>query len=191
MFELCDLPAAAMSQPGVCLPEGYTFREAAPDDLPACADLSQSPLEEYRRRSEGGDQCFTTFRDGQVVNLNWLHFGPCYVCGLGLLVDAQPSECYLYNVFTDPAQRGKGLYKTTQRMLISMLARRGIDRVRQVVTVENLVPQLALPKLGYNLTQRIRHRCIGGIKVTTVREAAGAVASRRVFWRTPKGVFRI
>jgi len=191
VFELRDLAAAARSQAGVCLPNGYSFRLAAPEELSACALLAETPLEEYLRRCREGDQCYATYWRGEPVNLNWLHFGSCYVYGLGLWIEAQPSECYLYNVLTEPGHRGKGLYKNTQRILIEMLAERGITRVRQVVAVDNTVPQAALPKLGYQWTQAIRHKCIGGLKITTVLDAAGAVASRRVFWRTPKGVFRI
>lgn len=191
VFELCDLAEVARSQPGVSLPEGCSFRQATPEELPACAELARTPLEEYRRRYRDGDECHAIFWGGEPVNLNWLHFGSCYVYGLGLLIQAEPSECYLYNVFTDPGHRGKGLYKTTQRMLIEWLAGRGITRVRQVVASDNAVPQLALPKLGYRLTQDILHKCIGGLKITTVRNVAAAVASRRLFWRTPKGIFRI
>jgi ribosomal protein S18 acetylase RimI-like enzyme len=191
VFELRDLAMVARSQAGVCLPMEYTFRQATPEELPACAELADTPLDEYRRRCHDGDQCYVTFCGEEPVNLNWLHFGPCYVYGLGLLIEAGPSECYLYNVLTHPRQRGKGLYKNTQRILIETLASRGIARVRQVVAVDNIVPQLALPKLGYELTQVIRHRCIGGLKITTILDAGGAVASRRLFWRTPAGVFRI
>ncbi len=182
---------AARSQAGVCLPKEYAFRQATPEELPACAELAETPLDEYRRRCQEGDQCYVTFSGGEPVNLNWLHFGPCYVYGLGLQIEARPSECYLYNVLTDPPHRGRGLYKNTQRILIETLASRGITRVRQVVAVDNTVPQLALPKLGYELTQVIRHRCIGGLKITTILDAGGAAASRRLSWRTPVGVFRI
>jgi len=191
VFELRDLAGIAQSQAGVCLPEGYSFRQATLEELPACAELAETPLDEYRRRCRGGDQCYGTFWDGEPVNLSWLHFGSCYVYGLGLLIEAQPSECYLYNVLTDPGHRGRGLYKNTQRILIEMLASRGITRVRQVVAIDNTVPQIALPKLGYELNQVIRHKCIGGLKITTILDAAGAVASRRLFWWAPVGVFRI
>jgi len=191
LFELCDLAEVARSQTDVCLAEGYVIRQTTPEELPVCAELAGAAIAEYRRRCRSGDQCYVTFRNAEPVNLNWLHFGPCYVYGLGLLIEAGPSECYLYNVFTDPGHRGKGLYKTTQRLLIQRLAERGITRVRQVVAFDNSVPQLVLPKLGYRLTQDIHHKCIGGLKMTAVRDVAGAAASRRLFWRTPKGIFRI
>lgn len=191
LFELCDLAEIARSQADVCMAEGYVFRHMTPEELPACAELAHVPLDEYRRRCGSGDECYATFHSGEPVNLNWLHFGPCYVYGLGLLIEAGPSECYLYNVFTAPGHRGKGLYKSTQRLLIQRLAERGIVRVRQVVAFDNSVPQLVLPRLGYRRTQDIHHKCIGGLKMTTVRDVAGRAASRRVFWRTPKGTFRI
>lgn len=191
IFELDDLEAASQAQgPGI-LPDGCEFRLAEREDLAACAALAGATRGEYLRRWQEGDQCYVAFVGSQPVNLNWLHFGPCYVFGLGLLVDARPSECYLYNVFTDPAHRGQGLYRNTQQRLIRILAGRGITRIRQVVAIDNTVPLLALPKFGYTLAEVVRHRCILGLKITTTCDLAGRIRSRRASWRLPAGVFRI
>lgn len=191
VLELADLAAAIPAPETMMLPEGYTFRMAEIGDLAACAVLARTPLEEYQRRWRQGGQCYVTFHDERPVNLNWLHFGSCYVRGLGLFVEAPLSECYLYNVLTDRAYRGLGLYKITQRRLIEILTAERITRIRQVVMDGNRVPLETLPKLGYALTERVRYRHLCGLNVATTETIDGRRLSRRRFWRRPASVFWI
>ncbi len=181
-----------MSQsPAACLPEGYSFREAVPEDLPACARMAGWPVELYRQWWHQGEQCYVTLWQGQPINLNWLHFGSCYVNGLGLLIEAGPEQCYLYNVFTDPAHRGRGIYKCTQLLLVNLLAARGVTRVLQAVFHGNSVPHATLPKLGYVATQTVRHTRLCGLKITTITGATGGRVAWRCFWKPPLSVHRI
>lgn len=191
MFELCDLPGVAARQGSESLPDEYLFRPVTPEELPACAELSGVPLAECRRRHAAGDECYAVFYGGIPVNLNWLHFGACYVCGMGLRIEALASECYVYNIFTAPRHRGHGLYKSTQRHLIALLAQRGVGRIRQLVMVGNTVPTVSLPKFGYTLSEVIRHTRLGGLKFTTVRGTASGAKSYQLSWKIPAGVFRI
>jgi len=192
VFEIDHLAHQQHDQEEIGLPEGYTFRQADLADLPGCAEMAGVSLPEYQRRWRHGDECYVVVRGGRPVNLSWLHFGSCYVCGLGLLVEAPQCECYLYNVFTDRAHRGRGLYKVTQRLLKRILALRGTTRIRQVVTVHNAVPLATLPRLGYRLTQIVRYRCILGLNMTASYDAAdGRRLSQRRFWKRPAAMFWI
>jgi GNAT superfamily N-acetyltransferase len=188
MFELRDLyPAAAREAKP--LPEGYNFRQAGPDDMLACAATAGATPEHYARRCRQGIHCYVVEADGRPVNLTWLHFGSCYVRGLGLLIRAKPTTCYLYNVFTDPGQRGKGLYKTTQQKLIQILARQGITKVIQVVEARNRIPQLTLPQFGYEHMLTISCLCVCGLKFTKLCGTDGNITARRVLWKTPRDVY--
>ncbi len=190
IFELEDL-AGRYAGAEEALPEGYCFRQADWSDLAACAEMAGVSDEEYRRRWEQGGQCYAAFWQGRPVHLAWLHFGSVYVRGLGLLIEADPSVCYLYNVVTDPDHRRRGLYKRTQRKLTAILAAEGIRRVTQVVMMSNTIPQITLPQLGYRLAQAVRHTSLCGWKFTVVRDPAGKAISRRLFCKTPKSVFLI
>jgi GNAT superfamily N-acetyltransferase len=184
ILELDDLAAAAARFPAAVLPAEYTFRRADPADLPACALLAGAAPDDYQRRHRRGDQCYVTLCRERPVHLAWLHFGPCYVRGMGLLVEALSAECYLYNVFTAPPYRGKGLYKTGQQEIIGRLAAEGITRIRQLVTLDNAVPLATLPKLGYATTDLIRYRRLCGVHFTALRRADGKIV-RRLTWRQP------
>lgn len=188
VLELADLAAA---QEHVEVPEDWVFREATSAELVPCSAMAGMPVYEYRRRWLRGDLCYVTFVSGRPVNLSWLHFGPCYVRGLSTLIEAEPGECYLYNVFTDPACRGQGIYTKTQRLLIRILAVRGITRIRQVVTLDNTVPLHTLPKLGYQVTRTLRHWRVLGMGVTTAIELPDGATSRTICRTAPSSVFRI
>ncbi len=191
LFELSNLGAAAHRQGKGDLPTGYVFRPVAAEELPACAELSGVALAECRRRLAAGDQCYAVFCGGCPVNLNWLHFGSCYVYGLGLRIEAPQSDCYLYNIYTSPACRGQGLYNCTQRQLLHMLADRGMSRIRQVVMVGNKVPTNALPKFGYLLSTVIRHITLGGLRVTVMHDTSSGAKAYQFSWTAPAEIFRI
>lgn len=188
VFELNSLAVGQGADGGEGLPEEYSFRLAEGEDLAVCAAMAGTPLEQYQRRRDRGDRCYAVFLGHRAVNLSWLHFGPCYVRGLGWLVEATPSECYLYNVVTAPSHRGKGLYKRTQRRLVDILGAQGVTRIRQVVMVGNTIPLASLPKLGYTLTEEVRHLFLGGLHVTTAYDATGKRLWRRWFCRQPTTV---
>jgi GNAT superfamily N-acetyltransferase len=191
LFELSDLAAAALRQGQGDLPKGYVFRLANAEEFAACSELSGVALSECRRRGAAGDQCYAVFCGGCPVNLNWLHFGACYVYGLGLRIDAPRSDCYLYNIYTSPAHRGHGLYNCTQRQLLQLLADRGVSRIRQVVMVGNMVPTNALPKFGYVLSTVIRHTTVGGLRMTTMRDTSSGARACQFSCKAPAGIFRI
>ena len=190
VFELEDLAGQCAGEEEA-LHEGYCFRQADRSELAICAEMAGVSYEEYQRRWEQGGQCYAVFWQGRPVHLGWLHFGSVYVRGLGLLIEAEPSVCYLYNVVTDPDHRRRGLYRRTQRKLTAILAAQGIRRVTQVVMTSNTIPQITLPQLGYRLAQVVRHTSLCGWKFTVVRDMAGQAISRRLFFKTPTSVFLI
>lgn len=191
IFELDNLAAQAALGGNEELPEGYTFRLAQAEDLAACAEMANFFPEIYRQRFEAGDECYVVYAGSVPVNLTWLHFGPCYVRGMGLRLDAPQSDCYLYNVVTDRQCRGKGLYKITQRKIIRLLAERGIARIRQLVMLDNAVPHATLPKLGYRLVEQIRHRHVLGVSLTTIIGLPSGSRRWRLLLRRPGNVFHI
>jgi GNAT superfamily N-acetyltransferase len=191
LFEL-RLSAAILELPA---PERHSdsleFREITRDELPRCAALAELPLAEVRRRHEFGDRCFGFFAAGQSVNVNWLHFGSCYVYGPGLFLNLAGKDCYLYGVFTDPAHRGQGLYTQALAEIASQLRARGIERIVQVVEEGNDVPLRTLPRLGYRKTGIIRHTTIFSVKKTAMLGLDGRKVISQLYWRSPRGVFWI
>ena len=119
------------------------------NDVAACAQLSGLSEQEIRRRFEQGERCLGVLGDAkQLVNLSWLHFGPCYVRGLGLRLDLGEKDCYVYGVVTHPDHRGMGLYRWTQHELMRILKEQAVPRIVQLVEDGNEAPLRLFPNLA-------------------------------------------
>jgi hypothetical protein len=191
LFKLHDLTSAAVLAGRCGLPGAYSFRKATTADIPACAAMSGLGEKEFQRRFENGDECYGVFLAGEPVHLLWLHFGSCYVRGLGLLLRLDVSDCYLYGVITAPPHRAKGFYKAAQRHIASLLAEKGTTSVLQVVEEGNEVPLAILPRLGYHMSRIVCHVTFCTVRCTLIRDRQGTRLSRWWHRRTPHGVFRI
>ncbi len=173
--------AADSDKSEMSLPEGYCFRKAASDDLAACAEMARLPAAEYSRRHRAGDLLYGIFAQQTPINLNWLHFGPCYVRGLAYQFDTEPSNCYIYGVVTSPDYRSRGFYKSAQRELIRVVRLHGSRRIIQVAMTGNAAVLATLPKFGYKIVGVLCHRTLFGVKWTTIRDCRGRKLSRQ--WR--------
>lgn len=169
------------------MPDGYTFRRAEPNDLGSCATLTGLSLKECRRRIASGDQCYVIMHETRAVNVSWVHFGSCYIRGMGLLMTLDDADCYLYGAYTHPDHRGKGLYGTARRVLRHWSRHRNLALVLE----GNNVPLKTLSKLGYRVSQAVSHVTLFGLKMTLVEDVETKTRSRQVHWRTPVGVFWI
>jgi hypothetical protein len=57
-----------------------------------------------------------------------------------------------------------------------------------LVLTDNAVPLATLPKLGYELTQRVHHRRVCGWNRTYLCDAQGNLLRRDFFRKAPRGV---
>lgn len=162
------------------LPTGYSCRLAAREEMPACCRITGLDVDEYYRRYDAGDICYGVFAGEQPVNINWVHAGPYFVRGMGYIADASESDRYIYGIMTDPAERGKGLYKSCLERLAEYLFANGAERLVQMVEEGNTPVLKTLPQLGYVKTEEISYRSIFGFKRTCVTDCrTGRVMVRR------------
>ena len=173
------------------LPHGYHCRPAVESDLPALSRLIGFPVSEYERRFNHGDLCYAVFEGDRPANLNWIHFGSCFVRGAGFSLHAEPGDAYIYGIYTGPSERGKGLYKKALVHLADHLAENGARRLVQMVEDGNAPVLHTLPKLGYTVTTTISHLCLFGLKVTKCRDERDGSISCQVFVRSPGKLFEI
>ncbi len=190
VYELSLGAVASNPDTAARLPQGYDFREATDAELLADNAFTAADQCEYARRFAAGQRCYAAFAGGELAHFTWLHRGPIYVRGPGLLLDRlTPQDGYVYDVLTKPRFRGRGLYGATQRMLIEILAADRTLRVFQVVEEGNETPLRLLPRLGYACTQTVRSATTFGYKRSVITTAAAKATVRRLHWRQPAGVF--
>ena len=173
------------------LPEGCVFRKVVLDDLAACAEIAGLAAEECVRRHEAGDVCYGVFFHDEPVSVAWLHFGPCYIRGMALLLQADPSDCYVYGAVTAPSQRKRGLYKALQNRLIGVIGDAESRTATQLFRAGNAPVMATLPRLGYKCIAVLHHFTLLGVRRSVLRGPDGQVISRQWHYRAPVGVFRI
>lgn len=64
-----------------------------------------------RRRLARGHLCFIARRNGALVQSAWLAFDHAWIDYLGCELPLEANEAYAYDLFTDPAERGRQLYR--------------------------------------------------------------------------------
>ena len=173
------------------MPKGYVCRPAARDEMPACSRITGIDVSEYYRRFDAGDICYGVFAGDKAVNINWVHTGACYVRGVGYRHNGKLSDRYVYGIMTDPAERGKGLYKNCLVNLAGYLFETGAQRIIQMVEEGNTPVLTTLPQLGYRRTQEVRHMAILGVKRTEVIDSTSENSTVRWFVSAPDDRFVI
>ncbi|PWB76157.1 hypothetical protein C3F09_00995 [candidate division GN15 bacterium] len=173
------------------LPAPYHCRAATREEMPACSRITGLDVTEYHRRFEAGDVCYGVFANNRPVNINWVHSGSCYIRGMGYSLVSAAVDKYIYGIMTDPAERGKGLYKRCLVNLAHHFFAAGAERLIQMVEDGNTPVLNTLPQLGYVKTQEIRHVTVLGIKRTRATDLTTHVDSVRWFIKLPKDRFVI
>jgi len=173
------------------IPDGYIIRFAEREELPACALMIGLDVNEFYRRHDCGDKCYTVFIENQPVNINWIHGGSCYVRGMGYSHSANKNDYYIYGIMTDRSQRGKGLYKNCLINLADTLFEQNAGRLIQMVEDGNDAVLHTLPKLGYKRTRRIKHLTLFGIKRTTTTDLTDNTKKSELFVFPPRNMFII
>ena len=156
------------------------------------ATLGGVSNKELIERWQSGDRCLGVFSPkGEIAHICWLHFGSCYIRGLGLQLHLDASDCYLYGVVTNPAHRGKGIYRVMQQRVKQFARTTDIQRMLQLVEDGNEVPLKLLPTIGYNRQWIVHHYTLLGTKHTSLFDASGTRVDRQIWLRRPKHMFQI
>ena len=190
LFELIRQEADSR-QADAIFPSGYTCRLIVREELPACSQLAGHDIGEFYRRYDAGEICFGVFAGSRPVNINWVHGGSCYVRGMGYLFGGTTSDRYIYGIMTDPAERGRGLYKNCLKQLARHLFAHGAERLVQMVEVQNAPVLTTLPHLNYRKTTQLSFLSVLGFKRRSERVPGARRGDARWFISEPKGQFPI
>lgn len=172
-------------------PESYRARTALPEELPEVSRVADLPETESKRRADAGNICFGVFEENRPANINWVHSGSCYVRGAGYIHRAEKKDYYIYGIVTDPAERGKGLYKNALYDLAGFLFGKDARKLIQLVQDGNAPVLHTLPKLGYQITKEYTHYRFFGIKLTVERDHESGEKKKLWFLSPPPEMFVI
>jgi GNAT superfamily N-acetyltransferase len=101
-------------------------------------DSGSAPgLSEIRRRLNAGQLCFIARCQGRIVSSAWMALGRAWIDYLACEVLLAPDDAYLYESYTLPDYRGRGVPTERSRQEVEYLRRKGCRRMIAVISPEN------------------------------------------------------
>ena len=125
----------------------------------------------FRRRLGGDATCYGVYLDGGLVHSSWVTTGCAWTREIDGYVCAATSSPYVYESFTHPRARGKGVYPFALGAICDALAARAIPLLWVAVESSNEASLRAVAKAGFTETFRIDHaRKLGRVTIRVPQE---------------------
>jgi len=144
------------------LPAGVDL--AVWDAPPAVGALGRPWHPEAERRILEGQVCVVARYRGSVIAYCWLTRQPEWVAEIDRLVVPGPDEVYLYEAFTEPGWRGRGLFPAMLFQLLAYARAQGRHRALIFVLTDNRASRRAIEKAGFELFQTVSKVELAGLR---------------------------
>jgi GNAT superfamily N-acetyltransferase len=151
------LPAEAVDTPRPPDVEARFLGDADPDAYATLHGASREARERFAR----GERCFGIWLDGRLISSRWLATGTARLGYLGRDVALAPGDVYIYETYTEPGYRGRGISGIAGAVVPAALAAEGERRMVGVLEPENTLGIRANEKAGYRIVGRIGYVKLG------------------------------
>lgn len=153
-------------------PDGLSLRPFEPADAEPLRAFGADGLAEFAARLERGDRAWGLWDGATLVAYGWSSRFETDFSGLWALTPAR-GEIYLYNFFTHPGWRGRGLYPLLLKAIGKALAGEGCRRAWIAVVSYNQASWRGVQKAGFTLaaTYQAAGRLGGRLSVLKGRPA--------------------
>lgn len=119
----------------------------------------EDPRDQIERRFALGEKCFVARSGGEIVCANWAcEGGPLsehWIRYLRYALPVAPDEVYLYDSYTAPTHRGRGIAPALAVWILRHYAEKGYRRTTTAIVPENRTNLRARAKSGYQICGRI------------------------------------
>jgi GNAT superfamily N-acetyltransferase len=100
-------------------------------------------------RLDRGERCFGSQRDGRVVAARWASQGAVHADYLRVGLRLPAGHAWIFDSWTDPAERGRGIAGEASAALGAALATEGTTRFVAIVMTGNRAGHTAVLRSGY------------------------------------------
>jgi RimJ/RimL family protein N-acetyltransferase len=172
--------------------------EPIDDVTPRCSvefgPLGRSDIEEFlrfhpdrrrefiERRFSTGDLCFAARHEGALASTTWACRSKHWVPDLHFMWHVAPGEVYLYDSYTAPQLRERGLFAALGTHVLRYFRSLDVERVLTTIAPENTASLRSRAKVGFRPCGDIRCFSIGwGVHLHRRRRFASSstIAARR------------
>ncbi len=134
---------------------GARLRQATEGDLEGLAQAVRRPLAELRRRWDRKDLCFLAEVDGAPVSMTWVSPGKHWMWEVEHVFDPGENGMYLYDAYTAPEWRLKGIHVNVMEYVLDALLGDGAGKVYCAVGHENELSLRTHRRFGFTEMQCI------------------------------------
>jgi GNAT superfamily N-acetyltransferase len=147
------------------------IRPFQPNDLPKLKKFIGPRAE---KRLKNGDVCFIAEKEADIVHYEWICFNE-HETGLQRKIRVGPNSAYLYDTYTVPKYRGKGINPAVYTNVVNYLSQRGIKEIYFIILSNNYISlrtsQKATPrKIGEVTLIKLLGKKIYKCKAETTRD---------------------
>jgi GNAT superfamily N-acetyltransferase len=135
------------------------FREAAPSDGERYArDIGTDSAWSFRARLSARTRCFLVTQDALIVHASWMTTGAAWTRELRRYFRPPAGDAYVYESFTRPEVRGRGVYPLALTRIAAWLSGHGATRVWVAVEARNPASVKAVVKAGFAPGFKLHYR---------------------------------
>jgi len=159
----------------------FIIREAVEDDLNKLKEIvSEKKGELFKERFKKGRVCFIALDGEKAVFFHWIAmedeesaFSPYEGCHFILKLGR--GEAYLYDGFTAPEYRQKGLHTSVKTKMLKYLKDKGFKKVFVCVTSDNTFSRKSNAKAGFKGKKIVHFITLLGFKFQIWRNFTGTL----------------
>ncbi len=109
---------------------------------------TDSPASFARRLSEA-TRCWLVIGDGKIAHASWTTTAAAWTREVARYFHPPPGDGYIYESFTSPEVRGRGIYPFALAGMLARMGVEGIDRLWVGVEADNSPSIRAIEKAGF------------------------------------------
>lgn len=135
------------------------FREATEADAESYArDVGTDSAQTFRSRLTPGTRCFVVEADGRLLHASWITTERSWAREIRGWLVPPAGDAYIYESFTHPDARGRGIYPFALAHILAMLRKEGVGRAWIAVEEHNPPSRRAIDKAGFTFAFAVSYR---------------------------------
>lgn len=163
-----------------------SFREAFGEDAARYArDIGTDSASTFRRRLSPWTRCFVVDDGSTFLHASWITTSRAWTSEIRGYISPPLGDAYIYESFTRPETRGRGIYPFALFSICADLGQHRIGRAWVGVETDNVPSIRAITKAGFEEAFELSfHRRIGRVQIDDLR---GPLAEQgRTMIRSPR-----
>ena len=134
-------------------------RRASPEDASIYErDIGTDSRSTFRGRLGAGTTCYLVMADDRAVHATWCTTAGAWTREIEAVLSPPHGDAYVYESYTRPEVRGRGVYPYALRRIAADLSTRAVGQVWVAVEASNVPSLRAVAKAGFEPSFSIAYR---------------------------------